>query len=383
MGPADIDPGAAPWFREAAAGGDATSPPVRTGEALRVTIAHPILGADGRPRWVLLGNVNLAALSGCWSAPATRGPARPTSLPPTGSWYSARGREFSRAIDVVRAGGGATGVDTPAARAGLKGGTGATEATDYRGNPVLAGYAPVPSVGWAVVAKEDRAEALAGAGTQRTLSIVVVLLAAVVLAGDFLAAASSPGGRAGTCTGWSTKSDGPVRRSPAMPRNCPRPPRSWPPPPPQQSAAVTQISATMEELARTAGAIAQTVDRVATQLNEARDNLKQAQGDIAASGERALALSGRVNEVGAILGLINESPTRPTCWRSTPRSRRRGPARAAAASRSSPTRYAAWPSARRPRPPTSARSSPGWRRRTPPPCSPWRRAPSRSTAAWA
>jgi len=45
---------------------------------------------------------------------------------------------------------------------------------------------------------------------------------------------------------------------------------------------------------------------VAVQAAETRDNLEQAEADILASSERTLALAARVNEIGAILTLINE-----------------------------------------------------------------------------
>ena len=74
----------------------------------------------------------------------------------------------------------------------------------------------------------------------------------------------------------------------------------------QQSAAVTQATATTEELARASAAIAETVDGVARQTSETRDNLEQAQADIALSSERTLALMGRVNDIDALRGLIND-----------------------------------------------------------------------------
>ena len=52
------------------------------------------------------------------------------------------------------------------------------------------------------------------------------------------------------------------------------------------------------------------------------------------------------------------SPSRPICWRSTPASRRRAPAKPAAASRSSPRKCARSPSARPKRPRRSRASSP-------------------------
>jgi len=74
----------------------------------------------------------------------------------------------------------------------------------------------------------------------------------------------------------------------------------------QQSAAVTQATATTEELARSSAAIADTVDEVARQTAETRDNLEQAEADIALSSERTLALASRVNDIDALLVLIND-----------------------------------------------------------------------------
>jgi methyl-accepting chemotaxis protein len=74
----------------------------------------------------------------------------------------------------------------------------------------------------------------------------------------------------------------------------------------EQTTAATATSASMEEVARTSAAIADTVDRVAIQAGEARTNLELAQTDLKASGDRTLALAGRVNEIEGILDLIND-----------------------------------------------------------------------------
>jgi methyl-accepting chemotaxis protein len=62
----------------------------------------------------------------------------------------------------------------------------------------------------------------------------------------------------------------------------------------------------MEEVARTSASIADTVDRVAIQAGEVQANLELAQTDLRASGDRTLALAGRVNEIEGILDLIND-----------------------------------------------------------------------------
>jgi methyl-accepting chemotaxis protein len=74
----------------------------------------------------------------------------------------------------------------------------------------------------------------------------------------------------------------------------------------QQSAAVTQATATTEELARASAAIADTVDEVAGQAAETRENLEQAEADITRSSERTVALAHKVNDIDALLELIND-----------------------------------------------------------------------------
>jgi methyl-accepting chemotaxis protein len=74
----------------------------------------------------------------------------------------------------------------------------------------------------------------------------------------------------------------------------------------QQSAAVVEASVTTEELARASAAIADTVDEVARQTADTRDNLEQAESDIQTSSERTLELARRVNEIERLLALIND-----------------------------------------------------------------------------
>ncbi len=74
----------------------------------------------------------------------------------------------------------------------------------------------------------------------------------------------------------------------------------------EQTTAATATSASMEEVARSSAAVAETVDKVAVQAREAQTNLELAQTDLRASGDRTLALAGRVNEIEGILELIND-----------------------------------------------------------------------------
>ena len=72
------------------------------------------------------------------------------------------------------------------------------------------------------------------------------------------------------------------------------------------AAAFQEALATIEELARAADAIAASVDGVAMQSQDMRVNIEQAGADIEESSRRMVVLAERVNEVGVILGLINE-----------------------------------------------------------------------------
>jgi methyl-accepting chemotaxis protein len=74
----------------------------------------------------------------------------------------------------------------------------------------------------------------------------------------------------------------------------------------EQTTAATATSTSMETLARSSAALAETVDRVSSQAAETRTNLELAQTDLRASGDRTLALAGRINEIEGILELIND-----------------------------------------------------------------------------
>jgi methyl-accepting chemotaxis protein len=74
----------------------------------------------------------------------------------------------------------------------------------------------------------------------------------------------------------------------------------------EQDTSASQTSASMEELSRSSASIADAMTRVATQSAATRSSLELAQVDLKASGDRTLALAGRVNEIEGILELIND-----------------------------------------------------------------------------
>jgi methyl-accepting chemotaxis protein len=292
------------WFRTAARGTTAVSRIAKQGDQIVLAVAQPVVDSSGRVTQVLVGNLNLAPLSKVLSD-AQFADSSEVYLASADKHLilSSRTGPVDTEQQLVDDGALRTVTDSAGVRAALAGGAGTVEADDYEGRASLIGYAPIPTTGWAAIAKEDQAAALAGVAQQWWLGALLALGGAVLLTvgalifarresrylrslvGNVRDIAASVGGRAHDISSTSRELASTTS---------------------EQEAAVSETSATMEELARTAGEIAETVDRVATQLNEARDNLQQAEADIAASGDRTLALSGRVHEIGGILVLINE-----------------------------------------------------------------------------
>jgi methyl-accepting chemotaxis protein len=74
----------------------------------------------------------------------------------------------------------------------------------------------------------------------------------------------------------------------------------------EQTTAATATSASMELLASSSALIADSIDRAAIKADQTRESLELAQIDLRSSGDRTIALAGRVNEVEGILNVINE-----------------------------------------------------------------------------
>ncbi|MGA8922638.1 MAG: methyl-accepting chemotaxis protein [Candidatus Dormiibacterota bacterium] len=223
----------------------------------------------------------------------------------------------------------------------LTSGGGATQTVDYRNHDVLAGYAPITSLGWVVVASIDSSTALAavhqqevrtslvqGAGTLLLIgfAIGVAILSTRPLVALSRAAASVEAGDLSPRV--HLRGGGEVRRlSDAFNAMIERlndvlfrlrgevaesatrlsaAAEDLVSATLEQTTAATATSANMEEVARSSASIADSVDRVAIQASEAQTNLELAQTDLKASGDRTLALAGRVNEIEGILDLIDD-----------------------------------------------------------------------------
>jgi methyl-accepting chemotaxis protein len=220
-------------------------------------------------------------------------------------------------------------------------GAGSRQIVDYRNHQVIAGYQPIPTLGWVVVASVDTASALGPVQAQeirtsllQALSQVLLIAFAIILAilttrplvalaraaarveaGDLTARVNLKGGgevrrlsdafnaMIERLSSVLSRLGGEVSESAAKLSAVAELLASATF---EQTTAATATSASMEELARSSSAVAETVDRVSNQAAETQTNLELAQTDLRASGDRTLALAGRVNEIEGILELIND-----------------------------------------------------------------------------
>ena len=325
---------------------ESIQPIYHSGAGFLWLMTAPILGVDGKTQGVVAGDLSVAAL-------------RPL-LDPYGRALSSGGSQEVHVADgahfviyssdwgeipndqVLLAKGALTlkANGTIVDRA-LDGGPGSARMIDFRGRDVLAGYGVVASLGWVVIASTDAAEALAPVYRQAAWMLIADAIGALLMigfavvltrftirpivalsraaaraeAGDLTVRVGLKGGGelrhlgvtfngmverlAGVLfrlRGEVTESAGKLSAVAEQLASATF----------EQTTAATATSASMEEVARSSARVADTISRVAVQAAEAQSNLELAQTDLRASGDRTLALAGRVNEIEGILELIND-----------------------------------------------------------------------------
>ncbi|MCU1388563.1 MAG: methyl-accepting chemotaxis protein [Ilumatobacteraceae bacterium] len=333
-----------PWFRTAASGQPVLNSPVAADGQLNWILAEPVIGVDGKPEGVVIAALRTTKLVDLLDPELDAG----TSV---AAWDTDRHLVYDttmgpQADDAALLAAGSlsvTGSDVAIDR-GLAGGQGSANFTDRHGDAVIAGYDKVDELGWVIVASELRSVTLKPVSDQRNRTIVLLLLGSLIVAAFAIAFArwiSRPIRRLTETARRAATGELDARVEPRgsaelvvlgtsfnqMLETCERVVNQLATAglevnsaaaelsassdelaatTTQQSAAVTEASATTEELARASAAIADTVDQVASQTAETRDNLEQAKADIQTSSDRTLALAGRVQDIGALLSLINE-----------------------------------------------------------------------------
>jgi methyl-accepting chemotaxis protein len=337
--------GAQPWF--AASLTADTIQPIQMGSGgLLWIITSPISGPDGKPQGLVVGDVNAAAL-GALIRPYARDSAsagnrevhvanRQHLLVYSSDWYTVSGDSAMLAKGSMTTKAEAAIVDLA-----LANDSGSGRIVDYRNRDVIAGYQSIPSLDLVVIASTDAAAALAPVYNLERLTVVIAVVGTVFIVGfavlltrltirpitalsrmakrvedgDMSVRVQSSGGREmrglgatfnamlERLSGVLFRLKGEVGESAESLSTAAEELASATF---EQTTAATQTSSSMEELARSTGSIADTVDRVAAQAGEVRANLELAQRDLQASGDRTLALAGRVNEIEGILELIND-----------------------------------------------------------------------------
>ncbi len=320
---------------------------ITAGQSGLVWIATaPILQAGGASRGLVAGDISVRALGSLASlfgahAPSSTGREVLMADRDYLLLYSSDWGPVTNEASMAQKGALRDTISPAIVDQALAGGTGAARIQDHRNRDVIAGYTSIPSLGWVVISSIDTSVALASPNGLFQLNIsasaagLVVMIglsilwwrlivrpvlalshtAARVEAGDLTARVRLNGGgelrllgetfngmleRLSTVLsrlrGEVTESAGKLSVAAEQLAEATF----------EQTTATTQTSASMEEVARSSEAIATTVDRVAVQSGEARAAMVLAQTDLKASGDRTLALVGRVNEIDSILALIND-----------------------------------------------------------------------------
>jgi hypothetical protein len=292
------------WFRTAVAGHPIVTSPVLLNGRVEWIMAQPIRGAGGRVEGVAIANLDPVILAELLNPELDDGDAVVAVDSQHRLIYDTAMGKIADDTALIAGGALSTTIDNAATRQA----TGSTEPgtarfTDATGRHLIGGYDVVDDLNWVLIAQQPASVVLAPVSSQRNRAILVVSLSALVA----IAAALAFGIREGRkLRGLAdeTSSAGLEVNSAAAELSASSDELAATTT--QQSASVTQTTAATEELARASASIAETVDEVARQTAETRENLELAEADITVSGERTLALAGRINDIDRLLELIND-----------------------------------------------------------------------------
>ncbi|HEV3101534.1 MAG TPA: methyl-accepting chemotaxis protein [Candidatus Dormibacteraeota bacterium] len=322
-----------------------TVQPIATGAAGPVWIATaPMTEPDGT-RAIVVADINVGALSGIASllGPDSSKPGREVVLATQDHrlLYSSSWGVVVDDVSMAAKGALHDIIGPGIVDQALAGRAGAARIVDHRNRDVVAGYAAIPSVRWAVLSSIDTSFALASPNGLTQLNIAASAIGLIVMvglailwfrfiirpvfalslaasrvqAGDLKVRVRLKGGgelrflgdtfngMLERLTNVFTRLRGEVTESAD---NLSSAAEQLVSATLEQTTAATATSASMEEVAQSAVAIADSVDRVASQAGEARTTMRLAQTDLKDSGDRTLALAGRVNEIEGILAVIND-----------------------------------------------------------------------------
>ncbi|HKY75309.1 MAG TPA: cache domain-containing protein, partial [Acidimicrobiia bacterium] len=180
-----FDPSQEAWFRDAAAGQPRFSGPIAVGGGILWPVAAPVLGADGRPVAVVLGDLKVSNLAHLFAdTDVEEGGVSGVVVVDQARRLIYRSSMGDLANDqaLTGAGGLQPFPQSAGVEAALTGGSGSNHYR-FEGHEILAGYAPVPQAGWAVVASDRKSNALAPIDAARREAALLVVLAVALSAG--------------------------------------------------------------------------------------------------------------------------------------------------------------------------------------------------------
>jgi methyl-accepting chemotaxis protein len=318
------------WF-QAALGGPTITDIMRVGDGLGWYVAAPVKDANEVTVGVVVGDLKEQALQNLIGSRSAGGNVQVRAFDRDHLlvFNSAHTGAGDDATLLGQAGYLSTRLDDTTLVRGLTGETGSTRVASYFGQDVIAGYAPVTTIGWTVVATQDAGSALQPASDLTRLAgmlAVVTMGLLVTFAVAFARRTTRPIHQLSTAAARVAEDDLSAHVRPAGPNELKelaeafnhmvatrrevvelhsRTSQDLASSSAEQAAAATQTSASVEELTRSSGSVAETVDRVAAQAEQTRQSLEHARADILLSSERTMSLAARVQEVTGILTLIN------------------------------------------------------------------------------
>jgi methyl-accepting chemotaxis protein len=331
--------GSATWFTKALSA--ATVQPIGRGKSGLVWImSAPIVGLDGMSQGAVFGDLNVSGLSDVLGPSA---PDQEVHLVNSEHLlvFSSDWGPLSSDAGVAAKGALRIKAEVGVVDHAFLSGPGSGLIKDYRNRDVVAGYYPMPDLGLVIVASTDISTALAPAYAMGRMTIATMLVVTLLIvvsailfarftirpitrlsqvaaraeAGDLTGRVNLSGGREmhvlgaafnrmlQRLSGVLSRLQGEVAESATKLSAAADQLASATF---EQTTAATATAASMEELSRSTTSIDVTMSRVANLSAAARSSLELAQTDLKASGDRTLALAGRVNEIEGILELIND-----------------------------------------------------------------------------
>ncbi len=292
------------WFQTAIGGKPSFTSLIQVGDQIQWVVAAPVFGPDGSPEGVVAANLNVAELATLLNPELDNGSQVVAVDSHNVLLYDTEMGPIADAPALLAAGGLQSSVHNSAiTKAQESGEPGVARYTDQNGVDTIGGFDRVDQLEWVILVQDPASVVLEPIRSQRNRAILIVA-AGTILAIAVAFIFGTREARRLRAMADETSASGVQVNSAAAELSASS--EELAAITTQQSAAVTQATSTTEELARASAAIADTVDQVATQTAETKDNLEQAEADIALSSERTLALARKVNDIDALLDLINE-----------------------------------------------------------------------------